>query len=64
MSDTQSSEWIEWNGGKCPVDEFTVVDVKDRDGTLWERWPAVHHDWSHGTDFPNEEPIAYRVVKP
>jgi hypothetical protein len=56
------SEWIEWKGGDCPVPGDTFVEVKDRDGTLWSEWPASFHDWKHGTDFPDEEPVSYRII--
>jgi hypothetical protein len=56
------SEWIEWKGGECPVPPETIVDVKDRDGTIWEAWPAGNHYWWHDTDFPMEEPVAYRII--
>ena len=26
------TNWIEWNGGECPVPAGTIVDVKYRDG--------------------------------
>jgi len=65
---TPSSEggdgWIEWNGGECPVDPETIVDVRDRDGIIWDEWPAKNHDWRHGTDSPDEEPVAYRISTP
>lgn len=28
-----SNEWIEWNGGECPVPKGTLVDVKFKGGT-------------------------------
>lgn len=28
------SEWIEWNGGKCPVASDTLVEVRWRDGDV------------------------------
>lgn len=33
-------EWIDWNGGKCPVEQGTLVDVKYRDGEILCRIPA------------------------
>lgn len=28
------SEWIQWDGGACPVPDETLVDVKYRDGRV------------------------------
>lgn len=66
--------WIEWNGGECPVDVGTIVDVKHRDGDIGIRCHAgmsssepdgeghaTAEDWSHldeGGDI-----IAYRLHK-
>ena len=35
-----AGEWIEWNGGECPVPKGTLVDVKYRDGSVGNRLPA------------------------
>lgn len=32
--------WIEWNGGRCPVEQGTLVDVQYRDGKILCRIPA------------------------
>lgn len=32
--------WIEWNGGRCPVEQATLVDVQYRDGEILCRIPA------------------------
>ncbi len=36
----KSSEWIEWQGGECPVPTGTVVDVQYRDGDRQYTGPA------------------------
>lgn len=59
-------EWIEWNGGQCPVEEGTIIDVKDFDGEINERveaithWSNLHMHWEHrcATDC---RIIAYRL---
>ena len=33
-------EWIEWGGGKCPVEKGTIVDVRYRDGLEISAIPA------------------------
>lgn len=54
--------WITWNGGKCPVEPETVVEVEVRGGTQLEpiRAGDLRWDWPNG-GFPAEI-VAYRVV--
>lgn len=52
-------DWIEWSGGKCPVEGGSKVEVELGDGRKYKR-RADHFEWHHegdGTDI-----IAYRVV--
>lgn len=55
-----SDGWIEWNGGECPVDGDSVIDVKLSDG---DEFFGVDADWDwhqgSGCDI-----IAYRLHKP
>ena len=57
---TDSDGWIEWNGGECPVDGDSVIDVKLSDG---DEFFGVDADWDwhqgSGCDI-----IAYRLHKP
>ncbi len=56
------SEWIEWNGGDCPVDRETVVEVRYRNLPDLKDPPreAIHWRWIQwGKD---DDIIAYRVV--
>ncbi len=74
MTDTQTSEWIEHDGGPMPVDAETLVIVRFRDGReelerqaskaiFWGDGSDVDSNWSH--EAPSESDIvAYRVVKP
>lgn len=52
--------WIEWNGGECPVDGDSVIDVKLSDG---DEFFGVDADWDwhqgSGCDI-----VAYRLHKP
>lgn len=41
-----SGEWIEWGGGECPVPIDTMIDVKDYDGEVYIRVPALS-DWTN-----------------
>ena len=67
------SDWIEWNGGKCPVPVGTLVDVKYRDGHIVPtiaadvNVPGAARDasyayWKHDRQF--NDIVAYRVVEP
>lgn len=59
---SKSDGWIEWNGGKCPVQWNRIVEVKLRDvHANWPRHRAGEWRWSHlgdGTDI-----VAYRLIK-
>lgn len=70
---TQDSEWIEWNGGECPVALDTIVQVRIRDGGEFR--PSIAVIWGDGKDAnlsnwawtPDEasadDIIAYRIVE-
>lgn len=63
-------DWIEWNGGECPVSADTTIELKFRQ-TPHEidveeephslRW--MHTTWPSGTKGGGDI-IAYRVVSP
>lgn len=52
--------WIRHRGGKCPVDEEVVVDVRFRSGAIETNngWPR----WKHNGD--GRDIMAYRIHKP
>lgn len=54
------NDWIEWNGGECPVPPETTVEVRFRGGrTSNMDAPGADWRWSHhgeGSDI-----VAYRV---
>ena len=56
------SDWIEWGGGKCPVDGCVPVKVRFRDG---RECSGVADDWSlcWFNDNGGANIIAYRIVK-
>lgn len=60
--------WIEWNGGECPVDEGTLVDVRHFDGEVFYGANAFAfgpaYDWSHETPHKNGDIVAYRLHRP
>jgi len=54
------NDWIEWNGGECPVDSYTPVQVRFKSGG-WDTVLAERYDWDHaGCD---SDIIAYRIHK-
>jgi hypothetical protein len=66
--DKMAEEWIEWGGGKCPVDPATPIEPLYRgpeDESKGERItfaPAGRLAWWH--DEADDDIIAYRVVQP
>ena len=59
-----SNEWQEWGGGKCPVEDHVVVDIRWRDGDEEEMSEAYGWDWNwsginEGTE--DWEIIAWRL---
>ena len=56
--------WIEWNGGECPVDNDSLVDVKFPDGSEYFNTDA-YWDWSSESDTPiSHYRQSKKVVKP
>ena len=76
MSDTQTSEWIEHDGKGMPVrqDEFVVVKFRvpgdgfDLQRPTQARWLDMSGGetslWVFSDKYPEDDIIAYRVVKP
>lgn len=57
--------WIEWGGGNCPVEKGMLIDVKHRDGEIYQNKPAMGDNntrWSHTGS--RGDIIAYRLHKP
>lgn len=52
--------WITWNGGECPVDSKTLVEMEIRSG---EKSTGTAGDWWWGCDNQCYDIVAYRVVK-
>jgi hypothetical protein len=59
-----SSEWIEWSGGKCPVPDSTITEVRFRSETFETiTGRADYFGWEWPADDPYYDDItAYRVV--
>lgn len=56
------TEWIEWNGGECPVADAPHVEVKLRGGGIAGGRACVL-DWEHWHQSPELDIIAYRIVE-
>lgn len=54
--------WIEWGGGRCPVDDVTEVDIKFRTGGIVYGVEAGKYYWPH-TGYESDI-IAYRLHQP
>jgi len=57
---TNTTDWIEWDGGECPVVDDVLVVIRFRDGSERKATPAVQWAWGH-INCQNDI-IAYRVV--
>lgn len=55
-------EWIEWNGGECPVADHRRIEARLCDGTI-EKLNADSFDWEHLPDDAQSDIIAYRIVE-
>jgi len=66
MSKADKDGWIRHRGGKCPVEEGVMVDVRHRDGEVFSGFEAVLSapagSWNHA-NHPGDI-MAYRLHKP
>lgn len=66
--DTEQADWIEWQGGECPVSHDTIVDIKFRGTEPAWAVPAGNCDdrlyswWKHRSLNHIHDIIAYRLV--
>lgn len=58
----EADGWIEWNGGECPTAKESVVEVRFRNGDIWNSEPAGSWFWGHAL-CPGDI-IAYRLHNP
>lgn len=59
--ESKDEGWIPWNGGRCPVPEDTLVEVKLREEVMKDR--AIRFGWRYEEEFPESDIVAYRVIK-
>jgi hypothetical protein len=59
-------EWVEWNGGECPIADGVLFSAKFRDGTITNKYRhATEYRWSHGggdLGVPEADIVAYRIL--
>jgi len=53
-------DWIEWNGGACPVAPETLVEIEVETSARWEG-AASDFSWAYIDDGANI--TAYRIVE-
>jgi len=61
------TDWIEWNGGECPVAAGTRIDIRDADGFVWDDVVALDdlntsEMWLGECENPNDRIEAYRLI--
>lgn len=59
----EPDEWINWHGGKRPVDPGTLVDIELRDKDVYRRREAGKLDWTHTHIAPHLDIMKYHIVK-
>jgi hypothetical protein len=57
----EDDDWIQWNGGDCPVEEGTLVAVELRNGTICNPMLAERFWWNHFNRV--SDIVAYRLSK-
>lgn len=65
MAKANKDGWIRHRGGKCPVEKGTLIDVRHRDGEIYEEREAgslTCSDWTHTKSAGDI--LAYRICKP
>lgn len=58
---TDKIQWINWDGGSCPVQIFAIVQVQYRDGRVKELIARQPH-WFHDGRDNNNDIVKYRVI--
>lgn len=51
--------WIDWEGGKCPVDDGVLVDVETRSGKRYITSVGYYFDWRNNNY--DCDIVAYRL---
>ena len=54
-------DWIKWDGGECPIDTNTMVQIKLRNEYIY-RMRAEDCIWGGNKSLPGTDIIAYKVL--
>lgn len=57
---TDHDGWVEWDGGECPCDYRSVVEVRLRSGNERMARGALSWEWKHHNSICDI--IAYRII--
>lgn len=65
---SETTDWIEWTGGKCPLIPGQRYAYRSRDGfecpeTIADDAHCLNAVWMHSDTTPGWDIIAYRVVQ-
>lgn len=60
LGEEVADDWIEWEGGECPVDRHALVSIRMRDGTEFDRTRAG--TWAWRNEGGRDDIVAYKVV--
>lgn len=58
---TTQSDWIEWEGGNCPVEGWVTVEVLFRSRLGSSEGQAKNWDWGREPTPKSYDIVAYRV---
>lgn len=61
MKIDKNDDWIEWHGGKCPVDSDAIVEVKYRSPNPYQHNNDRAGDFSWSHNGGRRDIIAYRL---
>lgn len=61
-ADKTDEGWIEWKGGECPVPIGTFMDIRLRDGSVFQR-QVVTNELRWSSIESSADIVAYKVVE-
>lgn len=60
MPQENQTDWIEWQGGECPLASGLKHEVRFRDGRIVKDDTPETWIWSHGDDYTDI--VAFRII--
>lgn len=61
FSKHKDNEWIKWNGGRCPLPDGTVVNLKIRNEDVFNNQRC--EEWRWDKDGDCDDIVAYKVIE-